>query len=95
MNKVVSLLVLLATGAVLARRAHTPSPAPLDGPALVMGQPLDLDTATIAELDALPGIGPSLAGRIVEARPFADVHDLQRVRGIGPVTVQRLEPFVE
>jgi competence ComEA-like helix-hairpin-helix protein len=49
--------------------------------------PIDPNTATAAELDRLPGVGPSLAARIVEEReraPFRTVGDLTRVRGIGP-----------
>jgi competence ComEA-like helix-hairpin-helix protein len=49
--------------------------------------PIDPNTATAAELDRLPGVGPSLAARIVEEReraPFRYLEDLTRVRGIGP-----------
>ncbi len=58
---------------------------------------VDVNTASRREMTALPRIGPTLAGRIVESRersgPFADVYALRRVRGIGPRTVQRLRPF--
>jgi competence ComEA-like helix-hairpin-helix protein len=56
-------------------------------------QPVDLNTADEATLETLPGVGPALARRIVEARkqrPFESVDDLIRVRGIGPATVRRL-----
>lgn len=57
--------------------------------------PLDLNTATEAELEKLPGVGPSLARRIVEFRgrhgPFAGVDGLVGVRGIGPRTLERLK----
>jgi len=53
-----------------------------------------VNRATAAELEALPGIGPTLARAIVEERarggPFRSVADLQRVPGIGPATVRRL-----
>lgn len=55
--------------------------------------PVDLNTADEATLQTLPGVGPALARRIVEARnekPFRSVDDLTRVRGIGPATVRRL-----
>lgn len=55
--------------------------------------PLDLNRATEGALQELPGVGPALARRIVEARakaPFRSVEDLARVRGIGPATVERL-----
>jgi competence protein ComEA len=55
--------------------------------------PLDLNTATATDLEALPGIGPTLAAAIVADRerngPFGSVDDLLRVRGIGE---GRLEP---
>ena len=58
---------------------------------------IDLNTATAAELDTLPGIGPVLAARIVaerEKRPFAKVEDLRRVSGIGPKKLEALRPLV-
>lgn len=48
-----------------------------------LGQRVDLNSASLAELASLPGIGPKLAVRIVEARPFASVDEVTRVRGIG------------
>jgi comEA protein len=60
--------------------------------------PVDVNRATADELATLPGIGPALAGRIVEWRGangrFATVDDLDRVPGIGPATVERLRPRV-
>ncbi|KAJ0410315.1 hypothetical protein P43SY_002647 [Pythium insidiosum] len=45
---------------------------------------LDLNSATIKQLQSLPGIGPVLAERIRDARPFSRVQDLRHVQGIGP-----------
>jgi competence protein ComEA len=60
--------------------------------------PLDLNTATEAQLEALPGIGPSLAQAILEEREreggFHSVDDLRRVRGIGDVRFTQLRPLV-
>jgi competence protein ComEA len=42
----------------------------------------------------LPGVGPALAARIVAARPFAEVDDLRRVRGLRTVLLERLRPLV-
>ena len=65
---------------------------------LTLGLPIDVNRASTDELRALPGIGPVLARRIVEHRrrhgPFLDVASLQRVRGIGPRTVERLGELV-
>ena len=47
----------------------------------------------------LPGIGPALSARIVEYRqrkgPFRSVWELGRVRGIGPVLLERIRPYVK
>ena len=56
-------------------------------------RPVDLNTADDGALQALPGVGPALAARIIrerEDRPFESLDDLSRVRGIGPATLQRL-----
>lgn len=61
--------------------------------------PLNLNTATAVELEALPGIGPVTAARIVvdraERGPYVRVDDLKRVKGIGQATVERLRPHLE
>ena len=59
---------------------------------------VDINSANAVELMHLPGIGPALAERIVNDRevngPFGSPTDLQRVKGIGPKVVQRLEPYL-
>ena len=58
------------------------------------GRPLDLNRAGVAELEALPGIGPVLARRITEHRaahgPFRSPEELRAVRGVGPRLMARL-----
>ncbi|HYC53920.1 MAG TPA: helix-hairpin-helix domain-containing protein [Candidatus Binatia bacterium] len=57
------------------------------------GGKVNLNTASADELASLPGIGASKAAAIVAERtkkPFASVSDLERVRGIGPATVEDL-----
>lgn len=53
-----------------------------------------LNSASTAALEDLPGVGPALARRIRDGRPYHRVEDLDRVRGIGPATVARLRPLV-
>ncbi len=58
---------------------------------------VDLNAATAAQLQTLPGIGPKMAQRILDARaqrPFKSVDDLRRVSGIGAKTLERLRPLV-
>ena len=67
-------------------------------PPAVPAGPVDVDRATAAELERLPGIGPALARRIVEERekggPFGSAEALERVRGIGPRLAERLRERV-
>ncbi|MEZ0348015.1 MAG: ComEA family DNA-binding protein [Thermus sp.] len=57
-------------------------------------EPVSLNRASLEELESLPGVGPVLARRIVEGRPYGRVEDLLRVKGIGPATLERLRPYV-
>lgn len=61
---------------------------------IALGRRVRLNRASQAELEALPGIGPKLAERILAGRPYASVDDLDRVKGIGPATVRKLRPLV-
>ena len=60
--------------------------------------PVNVNHATVADLRRLPGIGPVLAGRIVEARetdgPFTSVDDLRRVAGLGQAKLERFRSLV-
>ena len=65
--------------------------------ALASARHVDVNTASVAELERLPGVGPLLAARIVEYRnahgPFRSPEDLQRVQGIGPKTYETLREY--
>jgi competence protein ComEA len=52
------------------------------------------NTATAAEVEALPGIGPVIARRIVEGRPYRSVEELERVKGIGKRRLEEIRPRV-
>ena len=54
---------------------------------------LDINTATDKELEAVPGIGPKIATRIIAARPFHSADDLEKVSGIGHKLYARLRPY--
>lgn len=81
-----------SSSAALARRDSLARLARPLGP----GERIDVDRASAQELQRLPGVGPGLARRIVEARarggPFGDTAGLRRVEGIGPSKLKRMAP---
>jgi competence protein ComEA len=60
--------------------------------------PVDLNSATAEQLDALPGVGPSTAAKIIAFRlahgPFRSVEELDAVPGIGPARIEQLKGLV-
>jgi competence ComEA-like helix-hairpin-helix protein len=62
-------------------------------------KPLDLNSATLQELQQLPGIGPSTAKAIVQFReksgPFQRVEDLLAIHGISKARLEKLRPYVK
>ena len=62
------------------------------------GGPIDLNRATVADLDTLPRIGPALAQRIIDWRDanggFSSVDELREVSGIGDKTFESLQDLV-
>ncbi len=61
-------------------------------PAIVFaaGQ-VEINTASLEQLDEITGVGPVLAQRIVDARPFSSLDDLLKVKGIGEKTLQKIK----
>ena len=80
-------------GQIVVPSRHAPVTAAAASDGLVA-----INTATAAELEALPGVGPVLAGRIVAHREdvgtFDTAEDLLDVSGIGESILSRLRPFV-
>lgn len=60
---------------------------------LVSGR-VNVNSATAEQLEALPRIGPVLAARIIQGRPYRSLADLDRVKGIGAATLKGLTPLV-
>lgn len=63
--------------------------------ALLDGQLLDPNVSARDELMRLPGIGETLANRIIEARPYETIEDLKRVNGIGDSTLMKIKEFLK
>jgi competence protein ComEA len=66
-------------------------------PAAAPTHTIDLNTASVEQLTEVPGIGQTLAERIVEFRqkegPFRSVEDLMKVRGIGEKSFEKMKPW--
>ena len=79
-------------------RPPRPGGRPAGGSGTPASQPIDLDRATVREVEALPRIGPALAHRIVANRDslgaFGTLAGLGRVKGIGPALLERLAPLI-
>lgn len=90
-------LLVMIVWASVGRRMGEPIPLERD-PDRIYDVRVDINTASAAELVHLPGIGPTLANRIIEDRKrrgrFTKPHELARVRGIGPKLLERIEPFL-
>jgi competence protein ComEA len=74
-----------------------PTPPTIPAPAVVSGK-ININTASAAELELLPQIGPALAKRIIDHRtlhgPFRTIAELDNVKGIGPKTLEKLTPLI-
>lgn len=76
----------------LVRKATSPTK-----PSVASSGKIDLNRATVEQLQSLPGIGPVLAQRMIDARevkPFSSVDDLRRVSGIGPKRLDAIRELV-
>ena len=80
----------MTLAAALAAGAMAATPA--------AGPQVNINTATVQQLQLLPRVGPALAQRIVEFRtangPFKTPEELARVKGIGEKSFSRLQPYV-
>jgi competence protein ComEA len=93
MFRTIHRLSALAATAALVAVVLAAVPAVAEGAGTV-----NVNTASVTELERLPGIGPSVAQRIVEHREkngaFKAAEDLMLVRGVGEKTFERIKPYV-
>lgn len=87
----------VAAGAVVAATGGPPAAGASAQPGAAGGK-VNINTASVTELDTLPGVGPSTAQKIVDDRtangPFKRVEDLMRVSGIGEKKFESLKDYV-
>ena len=90
-------VTLTLIGAIVTTEAAPPH-SDRGEPKAVAKASVDVNTATETDLTTVPGIGTSLAKRIIEFReqngPFAKVDDLLKVRGIGEKSIEKLRPYL-
>jgi competence ComEA-like helix-hairpin-helix protein len=70
----------------------TPAPA-RDLQKDIIATKLDVNTASLAELENIKGIGPVMAQRIIDARPFKNADELRNVKGIGDNKYEQIRPY--
>lgn len=90
--------VLLAALSVVAPVIHAQEKPAKPRPAATAATPINLNTATAAQLEALPGIGPRTARLIVQHREkngnFKKVEELMNIKGIGEKSFLKIKPMV-
>jgi competence protein ComEA len=91
--------VLAICGAMLTASPILPAHAQQAAPAASVSKPaINLNTATVDQLETLPGIGQKTAERIIEYRTrsggFKRIEDLMNVKGIGEKSFLKLKPLV-
>ncbi len=95
-TSLVNLAAPLADGiqVVVPRRGEGAVSGPGAGGAAAVQGPVHLNSASATDLDALPGIGPVTAQKIVDYRtqhgPFSALEDLDAIPGIGPARIEQL-----
>jgi competence ComEA-like helix-hairpin-helix protein len=60
-------------------------------PFLALAEQIDINSATLKELDLLTGVGSVYAERIINGRPYSSIDDLSKIKGIGPATLQKIK----
>jgi competence protein ComEA len=105
-SQVLNLAALLQDGGRVSVPTAPPALPPMGtisqpdvrSPTLGIQYPININTASLAELDSLPGIGPITAQLIIDYRenkgPFKSIEDIMNVSGIGPKTFEEIKDLI-
>lgn len=55
---------------------------------------VNINTATVSELDTLPGVGEAIAKRIIDGRPYSKIEDIKKVKGIGDSIYEEIKDLI-
>ena len=106
LSLLLGILILILAIRLMFNRTTVPDPQPAEGPnSAVLADRIDPNTASEAELAAIPNLGEKRAEAIVEfrrqfnsrhpqRRAFTALSDLQRISGIGVATAETMEPYL-
>ena len=93
---IMAAIVSIALGATVVLNAQGKGPAP--HAAVTASTPINLNTATAAQLASIPGVGAKLAERIIDYRQknggFKRVEDLMNVSGVGEKSFLKMKPLI-
>ena len=80
------------------RKGETVSTPPSGSNSTAAAGPININTATLEQLEALPGIGPAIAQRIIDYRaangPFKSIEDIKQVKGIGDALFEKIKDSI-
>src|SRR5262245_14034491 len=95
---VLGLVMAMVLAGTIAASADQTASKKTTTKAAVPTSPINLNTASSQQLEALPGVGPAAAKRIVEYRQkngsFKKIEELMNVKGFGEKTFLKLKPFI-
>lgn len=75
----------------LARTSEVPSSSSSSG---IASNKVNVNSSTASELDALPGVGPAFAGRIIENRPYASFEEFEETSSLPPTLAESLKDLI-
>ncbi len=71
-----------------------PTPVTRAGQVAVTGKLVNINTASLQDLETLPGVGPAIAQKIIDGRPYGALEDLMNVDRIGQATFDKLKDLI-